>query len=213
MIPSGLFAQITLILLSVGIIFTYVRPTFTELSETQDQIAVYQEERGKVESVNQTLKQKLATIDTVGQEDTLRLRTYMPNHVDPLAVMRDVELITEQSGVSLKDIIDNGPVESSEKKTSKFVRSGEQNETVTPAVSATPYPYAFTVFVQGSYNQLKILLDLLETNNYPLEVRSLEVNAGEGGFLDATLELYTYAHQPPVEEDVSLFQDVNVTYE
>lgn len=207
MIAKGLFTQLVILVISVGVIFTYTEPTFSKIGEVQDQISIYREERGKVELVNQTLQQKLATINSVSEEDLMRLRTYMPNQVDPLLVMRDLQFIGETSGLTIRDIEDDGPVQP-QKSTSRFAATND-----TASAAAGPHPYAFTLSVEGSYNSLKTLLDLLENNHYPLEVRSLNVTSNEGGFLSATLIVYTYSHEEPIEEAKTIFEDVNVTYE
>ncbi len=41
MIPKGLFSQIAMMILSLAIIFTYVKPVFEEIGEVQDNIGPY----------------------------------------------------------------------------------------------------------------------------------------------------------------------------
>ena len=47
MVPSGLFTQIAMIGLSVGIVITYIMPTFDEIKLLQDNISDHQIEIAK----------------------------------------------------------------------------------------------------------------------------------------------------------------------
>ena len=213
MIPSGLFSQIALIILSIGIIFTYIKPAFGDITALQEQISVYQEERGKVASVNASLEQKLQIIDTVFSADKDRLVNYLPDLIDPLVVMRDIDTIADLSGVIVSDVVDNGPVEEAIEESIDPYAVYDPYAPVVDSLSGGPYAYSFALTVNGSYNQLKDLVELLEQNNYPLEIRELNIQASEGGFLNGEFLLYSYSLNQTNAEDVELFQDVNVTYE
>lgn len=203
MIPSGLFTQIALIIISVGIILTYITPTFENISTAQEQIAVYQDELGQVSAVNALLQTKLQQIDQVSDTDLNRLLTYIPDTIDVLAVMRDLENITNQSGARVIDITDNGPLE----------ETTESREQRRGSVDEGPYPYIFALTVEGTYNQVKELITLMENNEYPLEPRRVLLEVSEGGFIQATIDVHTYSQFETAVPDVRLYQDVNVTYE
>ena len=63
MMPTGLFSQIALIVLSLGIVFTYISPNLDEVKKTQDTIGIYQAERAKVSDVNTKLDQVAAKLN------------------------------------------------------------------------------------------------------------------------------------------------------
>ena len=189
MIPNGLFTQIGIAVLSVGIIVSYIRPTFTNIAVKQDQIAVYQVERAKVSEVNTQLSSFMSTISNISPTDNRKLLTYMPDTVDVIGVPRDIEFITEEVGVLLKQISYEGLED---------IRYGDEED---PATSLRPLPYLFSVSFEGSYEQIKGVLQLLEQNEYPLEVRELDINKVEGGFLAASLTLATYGHLLLEEEE------------
>jgi hypothetical protein len=206
MIPKGLFTQIALLIIGVGIVITYIQPTFSEISATQDQIATYAEERSKVQEFNDTLSNRLDLIDSVFSSDLDRLRTYMPDSVDTIAVMRDIEDIAEDAGVVIGGITDGGPLDRD--------RAGQEIYADTAATQsvAGPYAYNFTASVRGSYGQIKDMLDRLGRNHYPLEVRALDMRTEEGGFITADIEMFTYSNMP-MSSETDLFSDVNVIYE
>ena len=69
MIPKGLFTEIIMIGLVVGIVFTYIRPSFADITKIQDDIMLYQTEREKVSAVNDTLESMVAKMDEVSIGD------------------------------------------------------------------------------------------------------------------------------------------------
>jgi hypothetical protein len=202
MIPKGLFTQIGLLLLAVGIVVTYIRPSFAEITEAQNQIAIYMQERENIESFNDVLSERLNTIDSVPEGSRDRLLTYMPNSVDAVAVMRDLEDLAQNAGVVVNDITDGGPVE-------RERRRGVIYEDAQAMVLDGPFAYSFSLTVRGSYNQVKDMLARFGRNNYPLEVRNLNMRADEGGFIEANVDLFTYSNMM-MSEPVDAFSDVNV---
>jgi hypothetical protein len=206
MIPKGLFTQIALLVLAVAIVITYIRPTFAGIAETQDQIATYQTEREKVQSFNSLLSDRLTLIDGVFEADRDRLFTYMPDRVDPIAVMRDLESIAESSGLIIDDISDTGPVARN--------RGQDIYSVADPATlaAAGPFAYGFNLGVRGSYSQVKAMLGQLGRNHYPLEANTIEMNAEPGGFIAANIAVFTYSRLP-MPNETDLFADVNVIYE
>lgn len=217
MIPSGLFTQIGLVALSIGVILTYIMPTFDRIGGAQEEISTYQTERSKVMSVNTMLAAKVQEINNVSSADLAKLRTYMPDSVDPIAVLRDIETIAAEAGVEVTDITDAGAVDNESDSGFDEANYGTDDPLTAPVASEPtangPYPYAFVLSVDGTYTQIKELVNNLEKNNYPLEIQELQIVSEEGGFLSAEFSLYTYAKDPLVVDEVRVYEDVNVTYE
>lgn len=197
MIPKGLFSQILLLLMAVGIVLLYVRPTFSQIAEKQDTITLYQNERGKVEQVNRDLQMRLSELESISSTDHRRLLTYMPDSVDELVVMRDIQNIVSRTGLILSNIAEDTGTQNS----SRAARNRTNVETVQESDTGA-YAYPFTITVEGSYNQIKLLLNALQLNDYPLEVHGITVSANAGGFLTADLRIVTYAHLPPEETSI-----------
>jgi hypothetical protein len=182
MIPKGLFTQIGMIIVAVAIIFTYVEPTFTKLAEVQDQIKLYQDKRAEVETVNWKLSNLVKQID-ISKDDGRRLAAYLPDEIDEISIMRDLLLITNQSGALYSDV----SYESQASQKSQSAKSTDNEQKIMPLA------HNFSLSVEGTYSQIKNLLTLLEQNNYPLEIYGLDIAQTEGGFLSADLQITTYA--------------------
>ena len=186
MIPYGLLSQISLIIVAVALTLTYVKPMFVKISDVQDKIALYQEEKDKVSAVNQKLATLVQQVNAVSLEDQKRLLTYMPNSVDTIAVPRDIEAIAAEAGVLVRSITYGGPI-------AIPVADGQ-------VTSSTPEPHAFLIEFESSYEQLKAVLTSFEQNHYPLEVSEMEVRKLEGGFIGSSVKIITYDRTLPVVE-------------
>lgn len=187
MIPYGLLSQISLIVVAAALTITYIKPTFETISNVQDKISTYQEEKTKVAAVNQTLAALVKEVDSVSLDDHKRLLTYMPDEVDTIAVPRDIEAIATDAGVLIRNIDYEGAL----KLPTSAEGVSDQN---------APEPHSFVIQFEGSYEQLKKILSSFEQNHYPLEVSEMEVRKKEGGFLDTTLKLITYDRTLPSTE-------------
>ena len=185
MIPKGLFSQLALIILSVLLVFTYVKPSLVKVKETENRVGLYQEQRMKVQAVNDKLVTLKVAVDNVSEADQKNLLVYMPNTVDTIAVPRDIKFITEDAGVVLDEVRYIGPIKQSV--------GTELNE----AIKNKPEAHVFEVSFQGSYEQIKKTLASFEKNVYPLEVHELHIVEQEGGFLKASLKLHTYNRYLP----------------
>ena len=184
MIPYGLFSQLLLTVTSVLLVLTYIKPTFAEISSTQDEIETYIQEIEKVSTVNSKLSALVSEYDNISSQDKVRLLTYMPDEVDSISVPRDINAITERAGVTLESVTYEGAPEAQ-------VQYDEMGLPITANDNA-PEPHTFSITFEASYSQLKEVLGLMEENAYPLEVTEMAVSEGEGGFLSVEMQIVTY---------------------
>lgn len=176
----GLVSQILTIGLSVAIALLYIQPTFDEILSIQLDIEQYQEQRTKIEGINDQLSSLVNEANRMenNTENTRRLSTYMPRFVDDISVMRDLQFIIEEAGVIPRELTFGGLVE------------------IEGAESLDPEVHEFAITVEATYEQVKNLLGLLELNEYPLEVHGMTIAPLDGGFLNVALVLRTYADSP-----------------
>jgi Tfp pilus assembly protein PilO len=195
MIFNSFFTQIIMVVLAVGMLLFYVKPTMTEIGMIQDSILKHKEERAKAENVNAKLAALVSEVNSISASNMKALSTYLPDTIDDAAVMRDVYNITELSKVTLKDIGYTPGV-----STVTYTPEGEP-------VSNGPSQHEFSVSVFGEYEDIKTFLTNLESSNYPLEVHSFKLlpntqaeNLEEEevttniSLLSAEMTLVTYSH-------------------
>ena len=192
MMSKNLFVQVAMIALSIGIIITFVEPTFSEIGELQDDIAVYQTEQRKVSEVNAQLSSLIDVLNRVVPDDQRRLLTYMPDAVDTISVVRDLSLISNEAGVLFISAVSTGQKNDT-----------SQSEEVADFIQ--PKEHLFSLSVAGTYGQLKNLFTLIEQNNYPMEAQTVAVQKREGEILSMEVSLSVYAHQDSVLSEKIVF--------
>lgn len=178
--PLGLVSQILAIVLAVAIAFLFVRPTFNEIGALQTDIEQYKTERQRVAQINQSLANKVATLQSIPNSEVERITRYMPSFIDEVAVLRDIEIIASAAGVTYNSIDFE----------SIFTVADAQDQSRSNAQE--PVLYSFAVSVEGSYERIKAFLSFLEQNHYPLQVYAVTMSEVEGGLmqLDATVVTY-----------------------
>lgn len=205
MMPTGLFSQIALIILSLGIIFTYIKPALVEIGTTQDNMEIYQTERQKVSDVNQKLDRVTNAVNAISNEDQRRLSIYIPDQVDTVAVPRDLKAIADSAGVILSQIKYEGPKENVAPPS--FV-DPSVIPTTTVFSDFEPEAHVFSFELESSYEQIKAVLRAIEKNAYPLEVHDLTIESSEGGFLSVKMKIITYDRLPPPQPTFDQFGQV-----
>jgi len=169
----GLFSQIVAAGLSLTIGYFYVQPTVAEIGETQTETAQYETERRKIESINNQLAMHLATLDSIPPTDRERLVTYMPRAIDEVSVMRDISFIVERANVDNIGLSYDGPLDGRQ----TILSRGNDADSRQGRQPATPH--AFTVDIEGTYDEIKNFLRLLELNEYPLEINQLSLSSND----------------------------------
>ncbi len=180
---NSLVTQIGMMVLAVGILWLYVRPTFINIGVLQDSITVYETEREKVIDVNATLAQLVTKANSITEENKQAMLTYLPDYIDDVAVSRDILIIAETAGVFLRTVRYNG-----------VLQNFTEEESDIPA----PVKHNFYVNLSGNYEQIKLFLSLLEQNNYPLEIRTLSLVTTESELMESTATIFTYSHKQPI---------------
>lgn len=166
MIPKGLFTQIAMIGLSIGIFFTYIQPSFSEVKKDQDAILRYQEERAKVQAVNIKLNELVLKAEEISPTERTALDTYVPSEVDTVAVQRDLLLIAQAAGVELTAL-------SGTAAGAPTAGVAEESLSTRTRLVSHEFSFAFT----APYETIKEFLELIEKNNYPLTLTSLSIAA------------------------------------
>ncbi|MCA9360582.1 hypothetical protein H6785_02385 [Candidatus Nomurabacteria bacterium] len=184
MIPQGLFTQIGMVIVSVAIIITYIQPIFEDIKVVQADTETYISKLGEVSNVNNKLKSLTVQLNSISTDDRTRLRDYMPDEVDTIAVVRDLQIISEEAGVIYINGLSQDSVANNSRRSSNPLPQSDEG----------PTPYSFQLVVEGTYTQIKDLFKLIEHNNYPLELHGMNITQLDGGFLSADITLVTYAY-------------------
>lgn len=184
MIGNSLIIQVATAGVAIGIVMTYIQPTITTIRTQQDDIAKVREESERISEVNRRLASLYAQVNEISQRDKAALYTYLPDTVDDVRVLKDLNTMAEEAGVLVSELSYGG--------LEQVAATAVEGST-----DVRPEGHLFNLTIQGSYEQFKQVLLRMERNNYPLVVQELSVSPTEGGLLTAKFTLVTYAHQMP----------------
>jgi len=174
----NLFFQVAMVAIAITIGFLYINPTVTAIRDTQVLTQTYVNEKDNVDKVNAQLASRVAAINSVSSSNKQALLRYVPDTVDDIAVLKDLNIIAKQLGIV--------------PKTLSFKGTADKKETTD---QGDILAYQFELGADLTYTQLRDLLAAIEINNYLLQTTSLSVIPGEGGFLTITLNLSAFARQ------------------
>jgi len=162
--------QIALIGISVLLVFIYIKPTFETIGVTQDQLYEVQTKVANAEEFNQVLDELVRVENSYSDSDRRDLELFLPTSLDTPQIMRDIESLLEDYEVRI-DKMSAMPAVTPEPEITV-----EGEEVYGGPILASQ---DFTVDVSGTYEDLKEILSLLETNAYPLEVVEMGIKVTE----------------------------------
>lgn len=163
-----LVAQIVLITAALVIIFTYVQPSFAVIKKTQDELFQYKEAISKASQFNARLQELISIRDSFPPDSIRALESFVPSNIDKVAVMRDIETIFANNGITLTTL---GAKDGVAPETDVVL----EGETVAPSLNV---PYQdFEVSFTASYEDMKRVLQSIESNDALLEVMELSFSA------------------------------------
>lgn len=180
--------QILLVIISVVIVFTYIRPSFQEMKSVQDETQEYKEALENATTFNQELQRLLSVANSYSSSELRLLERYLPDRVDVIAVMRDIETIVKNNKMALTGL--SSELSGTEAYNPTNVPQGQANS---DTKENSLYVQQFVVETAGTYDQFKLLLQDFERNAYPLEVVRIGFIPGEGTLYTFSIVLETYA--------------------
>lgn len=165
---NSLLTQVVLLVTSATIILTYIQPSFSAIADVQDDIARYETTVSKASELNAALGELVAAERSISASETRRLKQYLPNEIDDVLIMRDIQNIFK--------IVDIPITELNSASSDSFATKARVEGRDRGAVDETAPPLTFKDFQLsffGTYDQLKSVLQGLEVNAFPLEVVEL----------------------------------------
>lgn len=158
--------QIGLILISLVIIFTFIKPMLTEIKLSQDELSQYSEAVSKATELNAQLKSLVARRNSFSQQDIGMLEKFIPSSIDTLGTMKNIENIFSIRNIPLTSL--QAKEEVVPLADTEFV-----SDIVVDKANEVLNYQDFELTFSGSYQELKDILVLLESNITLLEVVDL----------------------------------------
>ncbi len=177
---------IALLLASLGIFFGYVNPTYTgttgaadtskmSIKELQTEAADYNDALNKTREIELTRDGLLAKYNAMSDIDKERINKLLPDHIDSVRLIIDINNIAAKYGMSLSDISLSG-------MPSAPAAAGTASGTPAPVNGPNDLPYNSVKLgfsVTGNYSDFYSFLKELEESLRVVDVTSLSFSAAK----------------------------------
>lgn len=163
------------ILVAIGIFFGYINPTYSgEVNALRSEIRSYDAALRAAEAFRQKEAQLMLERNGISQEGLERVESFLPDGVDNVQLILDLNALASRSGVVLSDFDIVEGADNQEQGGALELESEDAVESLDLTVSAT-----------GSYSAFKNFLKGAEWSLRPLDLVSLELE-------DSATGVYTY---------------------
>lgn len=179
-----------LLVLAVGVYLTWTRDKWAEVKAIQAVNAQYSEAIDNANRLIRVRDEVLAKYNAITAVDQDRLDKMLPNTVDNIRLIIDLNSVAGRRGINLSNIKASASSEASamnEAGTASFV-SDEPGSIPTPVLDTVNISFG----VSAPYREFVAFMRDLEANLRIMDLTHLSVAAGEGGTYDFGVELKTY---------------------
>src|SRR5688572_8989069 len=109
---SKMLFAILSVVLAIGIFFFFTKPSYTgpgtlerpSVNEMKVQIAQYEDALQKVAELDDVKKRLLARYNSFNPDDIKRLETLLPDHVDNIGLILELDNIASRYGMTLENV-------------------------------------------------------------------------------------------------------------
>ena len=181
---------IILIIVAGGLYFTYISPTYTnKIIPLKAEIAQSNEALAAAEDFKQKEAQIATERAAIPQEGLTRLLAYLPDGVDNVQQVLDLNALATRSGISLSNfnIKDNSAANASQ-----AAASGNGNQQIMTNSGKVTDSLDLSYTATGTYASLRTFLFGLEHSLRPLDITQINVTDSKTGVYtyDITLRIY-----------------------
>ncbi len=193
---------IIMILIAVGLFFSYIQPTFSEIRAVQDETNDYTETIAKAEEFNQLVASLVERKNSFTPTELARLEAYVPDTVDGVSVMSDIQTLVTGSGLLLESVSESEWTEPEDREVTEginelidpedadlFEFNSDDLDTESAAEEAEYLVKHFSVSALGTYEQFKVFVGDLERSLTPIEMMVTGFSTTESGLNGYVMDL------------------------
>jgi hypothetical protein len=181
-----------MILAAIGLAFGYISPTYTNgITAAQAQIASYDSALVEAAAFSQKEADLTTQENTISPADMARLQTYMPDGVDNIQLIVDLDSLASKYGVVLSGFsIQNNSVNDASSTDPNAATDG----TASGGIQSTSLTNSLdlSVTATGTYNAFQAFLATAEQSSRPLDVTKLSLKSSSTGVYTYTITFRIY---------------------
>ncbi len=169
--------SIILLLASVGIFFGYIDPTYTNTQSLSSELGQYESALSNSKQLLTERDALIAKLNTFNQSDVNKLETLLPDSVDSVTLIIELNSIASQFGMSIRNFA-----------------AATQDQSGTLGASNTPYgTLSLTFTTTSSFSTFVAFLKALENNLRLIDVTGLSFSsASNNSVYDFTVTVNTH---------------------
>lgn len=194
------------ILIALGLLFSYVKPTFEQVKLLQDETQEYVQAIDRADTLRTRVNELIAKRNSFSPADLERLEAFLPDRINEVALMLDLNTLAKRHGLTFGNIkiADNDARNEIEPLPETITRSvlidpnnpaaGSVEETISIPKYFTPIDISFSVV--GVYEDFKSFIIDLEKSLALIDIRSLSISPTEGDQTTYTITTRLYSFNP-----------------
>lgn len=171
---------IILISVSVGVFYVFIDPLYADVRERREQISKLEEAISNSRQIQTIRDELLGSFNSISTADLSRLRTLLPDNIDNVRLIMEINRIAANHGVVLQDIIVS---ESASVGGGKSMLGPDER-------SYGTIQFSFTL--SGSYDRFRNFLADLEFNLRLIDIVSLSFVGTDQDFNRYSMIIKTY---------------------
>lgn len=170
-----------LTIIAVGLFALYTNPTYQSVKDAQAEAAQYDQALTQSSQLRSTRDQLLARRNTFSADDVRKLERVLPDNVDNIRLIIDIDNIAARYGLQVKDVAlgRNSAMSGSQPSS---VGQGSQ------VVGTVELGFA----VSATYDNFIAFLQDLEKSVRIVDVESIKFSSGSGDLNSYALQIRTY---------------------
>lgn len=162
----NLFIPVILIGISIGAFFTFIDPEYKKvqvLNASKQEFVEQEQQSEKIQKKKAVLTKEFS--ENIASEDIARLEKLLPNHMDNVELIVDIDRIAKEEAIRIGDIslVKNGDSRKKEKSTSIDIVENKEYESVNLSFSFVTKYDNFKRFIENLRKSLR-LLDIVSVN-------------------------------------------------
>lgn len=171
------------VVIAGGIFFGFIDPAYNRIQELRGEEAQFDQALTRSKELQSVRDQLLSRYNTFSQSDLERLEKLLPDNVDNVRLILDVDTLSAAYGMRLRNVA----LESNESRSARGqVGSGEsRHDSLILSFSVT-----------GSYDTFRSFLEDLERSLRLVDVGTVSFSGAASGIYDYSVALKTYWLKP-----------------
>lgn len=188
---------LVLLIASGAIFFLYTQPTYDQVKATQGQIASYDAALQKAAELQQLKQTLLQRYNSFNPNDLDRLQKLLPDHVDNIALMMDLDNLANHYNMVLENVQVSAPAGGSTQTAVGVIGEGgrQKYDSLTISFSTQGTYQSFITFMKGLESSLRIV-DMVSFTLSPQETgtntTTPQIGAGKEPIYSYSLTIRTY---------------------